>query len=137
MHRMKIGLIAAGLLLAVTVAFYLSVTSELQGSSTRAVEGDVSRAQRVHQHISRLGGLEIANLASDKARRPGLTAAVARTDETARRQAAFEECEMINAALQKDGRKADIVAVVDAQGKVLARDLNPNANWGDDLRSKY
>ena len=33
--------------------------------------------------------------------------------------------------------KADIVAILDASGKVVARDLNVNAMFGEDLRSKY
>jgi hypothetical protein len=137
MHRMKIGLIAAGLLLTLTALFYFSVTSSLTITATRDVEDRVARAQRTHQQISRLGGLDFANLAVEKARRPGVAAAVSRSEETARRQAAFEECEVINAALAKEGRKADIVAVLDGQGKILARDLNPNADYGDDLRAKY
>jgi hypothetical protein len=137
MHRTKIGLIAAGVLLALTVVFYSLVTSTLASSATRDVEEKVSRAQRVHQGISRLGGLDLSNLAADKARRPAVLAALGRGDETGRRQAAFEECEAINAVLQREARKADIVAIVDGQGKVLARDLNPNADYGDDLKAKY
>jgi hypothetical protein len=137
MHRTKIGLIAAGILLTLTVVFYSMVTSTLTVSATRDVEEKVSRAQRVHQQISRLGGLDLANLSVERARRPGVLAALGRGDETGRRQAAFEECEAINAALQKEGRKADMVAVLDGRGKVLARDLNPNADYGDDLGGKH
>jgi hypothetical protein len=137
MHRMKIGLIAAGLLLAFTVVFYLSVTGSQTATATRHVEDLVSRAQRIHQQVSRLGGLELANLALETSRRPGTTAALQHSDETGRRQSAFDECEAINAGLEKAGHKADIVAVVDGQGKILARDLNPNADYGDDLRGKY
>jgi hypothetical protein len=137
MHRTKIGLIAAGILLALTVIFYSMVTSTLTSSATRDVEENVSRAQRVHQQISRLAGLDLANLSVESARRPGVLAALGRGDETGRRQAAFEECEAINAALQRESRKADIVAIIDGQGKVLARDLNPNASFGDDLGTKY
>jgi hypothetical protein len=137
MHRTKIGLIAAGLLLALTVIFYSTVTSTLTSSATKEVEGQVTRAQLAHQQLSRLGGLDLSNLAVERARRPGVLAALGRGDETGRRTAAFEECEAINADLQKESRKADMVAVLDAQGKVLARDLNPNADYGEDLRAKY
>src|SRR5688572_4513133 len=137
MHRMKIGLIAAGLLLTLTALFYFSATKSLVSSATREVEERVARGQRIHQQISRLSGLDLANLAVDKARRPEVLAAVSRAEETARRQAAYDECEAINGALAKDGRKADVVSVLDAQGKVVARDLNPNADYGDDLKSKH
>jgi hypothetical protein len=137
MHRMKIGLAAAALLLAFTGFFYFSSTSSLTASATRDVEELVARAQRAQLQISHLGGLDFANLASETARRPGVLGAVSRGDETARRQAAFEECEAINAALAPAGRKADIVAILDGQGKVLSRDLNPNAEFGENYATKY
>ncbi|HXU83837.1 MAG TPA: hypothetical protein VN914_20725, partial [Polyangia bacterium] len=61
---MKIGLIAAGLLLTFTALIYFSVTRNLVASSTRDVEDHVARAQRIHQQISLLHGLELANLAA-------------------------------------------------------------------------
>jgi hypothetical protein len=138
MHRMKIGLIAAALLLIFTALFYFSVTNTLVASATRDVDERVARGQRIHQQISRLGGLDLANLAMEKSRRPAVLAAVSRTEETARRQASYEECDAINAALSTEGRKADIVLVLDAHGKVVARDLNPNSDEnGDDYKSKY
>jgi hypothetical protein len=137
MHRMKIGLIAAGLLLGFTAVFYFSTASSVREGVTRDVEERVSRAQRVYQQMSRLGGVDFANVAAERARRPTAVAIFDKSDVTARRQAAFEECEAINAGLGRDGRKADIVAVLDEAGKVLARDLNANANWGDDLKAKY
>ena len=42
MHRMKIGLIAAGLLLTFTALFYFSVTKTLVSSATREVEEQVT-----------------------------------------------------------------------------------------------
>ena len=46
MHRMKIGLVAAIVLLALTGGIYAVVTRELKESTVRSVEADVSRAQR-------------------------------------------------------------------------------------------
>jgi hypothetical protein len=137
MHRMKIGLIAAAVLLAFTAVFYFTVNSKLTAAVNRDAEDRVARSQRTHQHLSRLSGVDLANVAIEKARKPGVLAAATKSDETARRQAAFEECEVINAALQKEARKAEIVAILDGQGKVVARDLNPNADYGDDYASKF
>ncbi len=137
MHRMRIGLAAAGILLLATVGVFFAVTSDLRSAATRDVEEKVSRAQRLYHQISRLEGIDFANLAAERARKPSVVAVTAKTEETARRQAAFEECEVLNAALQKMSRKADILAILDASGKVLARDLNANAMYGDDLRAKY
>src|SRR5438067_12702812 len=72
MHRMKIGLIAAALLLAFTAFFYSSVTSTLGGALARQSEDAAYPAQLVHKNVCRLNGLELTNLASERARRPGV-----------------------------------------------------------------
>lgn len=137
MHRMKIGLIGAGLVLLLTGLFYAAVTQDFGVAVTQNAGTRVARAQRLYQHISRLAGIDLAGLAVERARRPGVVAVFDKTEETALRSAAFEECEAINAHLQKEGRKADIVAVLDSTGKIVARDLNPNADYGEVLRSRY
>ena len=38
---------------------------------------------------------------------------------------------------ERAGHKADLVAVVGANGHVVSRDLNMNAMYDDDLKSKY
>jgi hypothetical protein len=136
MHRMKIGLVAAAVLLALTVSEHLLVTGPLKEAATREVEDQVSRAQRLHSELSRLEALDFTNLVATLSRRAGLAAVFDRSEETARRQAAFEECEAINGKLAAQ-RKADIVAIVDAQGKVIARDLNVNAMFGEDVRKQF
>ena len=137
MHRMKIGLVAAIVLLAFTAGIYAVVTRELKDSTVSSVEADVSRAQRMHGDIARLEAFEFANKVAELARRPAVVAVFSKADETGRRQAAFEQAEQINSLFQTGGRKADIVAVLDSAGKVVARDLNVNAMFGEDLRSKY
>jgi hypothetical protein len=138
MHRMKIGLVAAIVLVVVTAGVYSAVTHEMKDATIRTVEFDVSRAQRMHGDIARLEALEFANLVGGLARRPGVVGVFSKSDETGRRQAAFEQAEQLNGLLQTGGaRKADIVAILDAEGKVIARDLNVNAMFGEDLRSKF
>jgi hypothetical protein len=134
---MKVGLVAAAVLLVFTAGVHSVITRDLKGGVVKAVEADVSRAQRMHQSISRLEALDFANLVVGLSRQPGIAAALDKTEETQRRQAAFEQCEAINTSLQQGARKADIVAVLDANGKVVARDLNVNAMYGEDLRAKY
>jgi hypothetical protein len=138
MHRMKIGLVAAIVLLALTAGFYGSVTKELRETVVQEVAAEVSRGQRMHQSIARLESLDFANLVSGLSHRAAVVGVFEKEDEQGRRQAAFEQCEDLNAFLQKGGsRKADIVLLVDSGGKVLARDLNVNAMYGEDLRAKY
>jgi hypothetical protein len=138
MHRMKIGLVAAIVLLAFTAGVYTVVTKDLRESVVQEVETDVSRAQRMHQSIARLEALDFANLVAGLSHRSSVVGVFEKSDETGRRQAAFEQCEDLNTFLQKGGsRKADIVAMLDSSGKVLARDLNVNAMYGEDLRAKF
>jgi hypothetical protein len=137
MHRMRIGLVAAAVLLVFTLGVHAVVTQNLKESVIHEVESDVSRAQRMHQSIARLESLDFANLVAGLAHRPAVVGIFEKTDETAKRQAAFEQCEGLNGYLQSGSRKADIVAVIDSAGKVVARDLNVNAMYGEDLRTKY
>ena len=136
MHRMKIGLVAAAVILALTVAEYAMVTGPLKDAVTRDVEDAVGRGQRLHSELARLEALDFTNLVATLSRRAGTAAVFDRPDEHGRRQAAFDECEAINSRLASQ-RKADIVAIVDAQGKVVARDLNADAMYGDDARKQF
>jgi hypothetical protein len=137
MYRIRIGLIAAALILVATGFFFLWVTSDMKAAATQDAEAKVSRAQSVYQHISRLVSLDLANLAAERGRTPAVVAVFDKSEETALRQAAFEECEVLNAALEKEHRKADILAILNSTGKIIARNLNPNADYGEDLRAKY
>lgn len=137
MHRMKIGLVAAAALLASTVAIFLAVKGNLEDLAVRKTEDRVQRAEQLYQQLARLESFDLANLAAERARRPSVLAIFGVADETERRKAAFTECETLNAVLEKDGRRADIVAILDEGGKVVARDLNPNAMYGEDLKAQH
>jgi hypothetical protein len=140
MHRMKIGLVAAVVLLALTLGVYVSLTDDLKNGAVKNVEMAVERAQKMHQSIARLEALDFANLVSGLSRKAAVVGVFDKSDETGRRQAAFEQCERLNDSLQKGtnpSRRADIVAILDSRGTVVARDLNANAMYGEDLRTKY
>ncbi|HWE27789.1 MAG TPA: MXAN_5187 C-terminal domain-containing protein, partial [Polyangia bacterium] len=53
------------------------------------------------------------------------------------RQAAFVAVSARSARLENEGHKPDLVAVVGANGHVVARDLNINAMYDDDLKARY
>jgi len=138
MHRIKVGLVAAVVLLVATVSVYMAVTESLREAGEKEVAAEVSRAARLHAQMARLEAVDFTNVASHLSRRAGLSGVFDKAPETAQREAAFAECEAINAWLQsQSARKADIVAVIGANGKLIARDLNPNANVGDDFKSQY
>jgi hypothetical protein len=134
---MKIGLAAAAVLLLVTLGVYASFANVLSANANGEVEQNLLRAEKAFSEIGRLRAADAAMQAFVRAKRPSVVAIFDKSDETARREAAFAECEALNAGLQKEGRQAAIVAVLGADGKVIARDLNPNAMWGEDLKSRY
>jgi hypothetical protein len=137
MHRMKIGLVAAAILLVFTVGVHAVITRDLKESVMGDVETQVTRAERMHQSIARLEALDFTNLVTGLSHRASVVAVFDKQDEAAKRQDAFDQCNALNMLLQKAARKADIVAILDSSGKVIARDLNRNANYGDDMRTKY
>jgi hypothetical protein len=137
MHRMKIGLVAAAILLVFTVGVHAVITRDLRETVLGEVETQVTRAQRLHQSIARLEALDFANLVAGLSHRASVVAVFDKPTEAAKRQEAFDQCNALNTLLQKAARKADIVAILDSSGKVIARDLNPNASRGDDLRAQY
>ncbi|MGD0836232.1 MAG: MXAN_5187 C-terminal domain-containing protein [Polyangia bacterium] len=147
MHRIKIGLIAAIVMAALTGVFYVGTTTALRQASQDGVEARVSRAQRIYSDVSQLDGLKLVNLAALHANqklpvppRPNLGSPLAVFDRSApaeRQQAAFEICEAQNEQLRAELHKADIVAILDASGRIIARNLNANADVGLDLRATY
>ncbi len=136
MHRFQIGLIAAGVLLVSTVVVFSGVTSSLDNAATAEAEAHARRAASVVQQMSRLDGLDLASTAARFADRDSMPKVFTESDETERRKAAFVQAESIQKMLEAEGRRATIVAVLDKNGKVVARDLNPNAMYGDDLAGK-
>jgi hypothetical protein len=138
MHRTKIGLVAAIVLLALTAGIYSVVTRELKESVVREIDADVSRAQRMHSDVARLEAMEFASLVGGLAHRSSVVGVFEKEGEPARRAAAFEQCEQLTGFLRTGGApNPDIVAMIDSAGKVLARNLNPDAMYGEDLRAKY
>lgn len=139
MHRIKVGLVAAVVLLVATVSIFLTVTDSLRDAEEKQVAAEVARAARLHSQMARLEAVDFTNLTSGLSKkRPGLSGVFDKSGEAAQREAAFSECESINAFLQGQlSRKADIVAVIGSDGKLIARDLNPNANVGDDFKSQF
>jgi hypothetical protein len=138
MQRMKIGLIAAVVLAGLSVLFYFVITDSLKSSVRQRVGSRVERAQKIYSDISELHALKLADLATARAGEPAVLAVFDQTTPEARQQAAHDLCEAQNQRLKQEGRKADIVALVDGDGKVVGRDLAVNADEvGLDLRTKY
>ena len=140
MHRMKIGLVAAIVLLALTAGVYVVVTRELKESVVQEVDTDgLARAADAPGDVARLEAMEFANLVAELVppARGGRRVRQDRRDRPPAGRLRAVRADQRLPAARAASRKADIVAILDSSGKVLARDLNVNAMFGEDLRSKY
>ena len=96
------------------------------------------RAQPLADRGQRLSAMELValaeSLAADAEFRTVLSPALPARD---RPRAAFVAIEGHNARLAKAGKKADLMLALGADGKVIARDLDPRALFGDDLLPRF
>ena len=102
MHRMKIGLIAAIVLLAMTVGLYAVVTRELKESVVQDLDLAVSRAQRIHGDVARLEAMEFENLVGQHSHRAAVVGVFDKSSEDSRRQAIL---------VHQDSQRATVVAI--------------------------
>ncbi len=136
MLRMRVGLAGALVVAGVTVVAILMVSSALESRAHQLAESLAVRSQAAFPSLDLLRGIELTNLTARLAREDEFGDALSQTGDAARR-AAFVALETRNSRLEQQGRKADLMAVVGTNGHVLCRDLNINAMFDDDLKSKY
>jgi len=137
MHRARIPLAAAVVVLLTTIAVLFSVRTSLSNSARAEVEKRVERAQATWPSLDLLRGIDLTNDTAKLARDEEFGAIFDRKSSDEERQAAFVAVSARNGRLEAEGRKADLVAVVGANGHVVSRDLNINAMFDDDLKAKY
>ena len=136
MFRARIGLVAALVMAVLTIVCFTSVQATIGKSTTDLVEGRVQRAQQAVPKLDLLRGIELTADAQRLARTDELGDVFGKTSDDQRR-AGYIVVGNIADKLEADGRRADLVVVVAANGHVVARDLNPNAMYNEDLKSRY
>ncbi len=137
MYRSRIPLAAAVVVLLTTLAVLLSVRTSLSNATRAVVEKRVERAQATWPSLDLLRGIDLTNETAKLARDEEFGAIFDKKSSDEQRQAAFVAVSARNGRLEAAGRKADLVAVVGANGHVVARDLNINAMFDDDLKGRY
>jgi hypothetical protein len=136
MFRARIPLAAAAIV-AILTAVVASIVGSTVGKPTdEAVENRVGRAQQAFPKLDLLRGIELTNETARLAREEEFGEIFSKSGDD-QRQAAFVAVQARNARLEAQGRKADLIAVVGANGHVVSRDLNINAMFDDDLKAKY
>ena len=106
MKRFLIGGIAAVVLLVATLVITSAVTSELEATGIAQVEAKAVLAAKQYEKISRLEGIDFANLALGHASPAAMARVLREIDPTERRKLGFFQCERINGHLEKADRKA-------------------------------
>ena len=137
LFRARIALAAVVVVLAGTVGSALLAGNSLKETASTAVSARVSEAQEAFASLERMRGIEVTNDAARFAREDESAQIFDKPAGDPQRQAAFAAVEVFNTRLAKDGHKADLVAILGANGHVVARDLNIGVMFDEDMKAKY
>lgn len=138
MFRVKIALVVASLMVLATAGAVVYLKLTLNDTITAAAKNTVEHAERSLRYSSRLEALELTTTVARLAHEPEFADALGKTGENDRRRASFAAVQVRQEVLEKElGHRAAIVGVIDKDGKLLARDLNINALYGDDFKKRY
>lgn len=139
MSPAKIAAVIAGLILALTVGAHQQVTGALRKRQRDEATALVERSAGLFLVQNRLQSLEFTSQTAQYARLEAFPRVFLAADAAARKRAAFDAVNALNADQISKAYEhpAALVAVVDDTGKVLARDLNASSMVGDDLKAKY
>ena len=136
MFRVKIGLVGAGLVVAVMVFTYLLTVMPMDKEAGARTRTSVLGASALVQGMHELKARVLADLAQQAAARKDIIDAVQIVDEQKRREATFGALTIFDDRLRNEGRKAHFLGVVDKLGAVVARDLDPQNLYGEKLPFK-
>lgn len=136
--RLKItaGSLAAVVLLG--LACFGVVRYQLRSGAEADIEAELPRMREMVRTIRRAAGLDLVRLATGRAATSGIIEVFAGVEDS-RRSRAYDEAERFAQELASPangGRRADLVAILDDTGRVLARDLDRNALEGVDFRER-
>jgi hypothetical protein len=134
--RVKISLIAAALVLVLVVAAYLLTVQPMASSTVEAVHKNVQRASSLVLRSQRLHSFDLLELAQAAAQNQKLIKGIQIAGEVDRRNTVFGAIEQEDDKLKSQGRKAHFLGVMDTQGKIIARDLDPENLYGEKLGFK-
>jgi hypothetical protein len=134
--RVKISLIAAALVLVLTVGIYLVTVLPLSQSTLEGVRKSVQRASSLVTRSQKLHGYDLVALAQTVAAEDEFIAGVQIDDENKRRAGVYDAIDQYDKKLKSQGRKADFFGVVDKEGAIIARDLDINNLYGEKLPYK-
>lgn len=136
-YRVRIPLVAALVVIAATVVVSMRLKGQLETQVTETVRQRVERAQRELVRVHTLQGVDLASLAASFARDDEFLQIFGKATDKEKQEAAGVACDGHNGRLEKLGRKAGIVGLVDAKGNLLARNLSYNWRYNEDLTKDF
>lgn len=130
--------IIAGNLVAVLVVglvSYLVVSSQLQGKLLSELNAEVATDSALFERTWRLSGLEFVARVDELAGEDASHRVFLALDENGRRNSANQRADRVAGLFERHKREApEVVAVTDADGRIIARNQNVNRMHGDDLK---
>ena len=136
-YRARIPLLTVVVVLVVTAVAVSMVRSKISSTVERQTRANVERALKAFPSLELLRGIDLTSEVNQLAHEEEFGEIFAKPSVAATRQAAFVALQARNARLESQGRKADLLAVLGVQGKVVSRDLNINALYEEDWKAKH
>ncbi len=139
---MRLQIIAGNLvtLLVVGIVGFFLVKSQLTQGLAAQVDSEVTADQGQVNRLLRLSALEFVEQVEDRAITAPVTSVFGALDEDGRRRRAFDAATGVAAWFQdpqrNHGGRPDIVAITDNAGRVIARDVDINRMFGEQLTTR-
>lgn len=138
MFRVRVAVVFTVVVIALTVAALFLVTEPVRRRTTEQVEAQVDRAARLCENRLRLDASDLRRTVDTLAHEPEFVNLLTQVPPAERRGKAFVAVEGYSVRIQEAlGQKADLLAILDGNGRVLARDLDPAALYGEDLKVRF
>ncbi len=136
-YRIRIPLLTGVMVLVVTALAASMVRSKITNTVESQTRANVERALKAFPSLDLFRGIDLTSEANRLAHEDEFSDIFTKPTVDATRQAAFVALQARNARLETQGRKADLLAVLGPQGKVVSRDLNINALYDEDWKAKH
>jgi hypothetical protein len=136
MSRAKVGAAVAVAIAILTGAAYVVSTSGLRDEVRAEVESKVGKAQELHNQIAVQEGLDLIERARAFARDEAIVTAIGENDAGARERSGREAIKKYLDSLPPDRQRPDFVAIVIADGNVIAdTELPDDEGWKTRFKS--
>ena len=131
--KIKIGLVAFLLVVVSTVGMLFLSVAPLGKNADETVSSSVQRAAKLVQRTQRLYAFELVARAKRLAIQKEFVTGIQEAEEKPRRVAVYDAINEADKKLAAESRKPGFLGIVDKEGKIVARDLDPNADYGEKL----